>query len=424
MMSHNNCILRSLNLTDKNIKFSADSWNRHEFRGKGRNRHKALIYDGVLTYKVTRCSNCGFNGSIRNYGFTTTECKLISTNDFDVRLRLKKQRFQCKNCNATSVAHTPDIPTNCNISRQIRQHVLMQAKSDMSEKLISKSMSISANSVSRIINAESNRYYYQFGKGLPEHLCFDEIRTAHSRMSFLYCDSDSHKLIDILPDRTLNTIRKYFSGFSLAARLQVKHVVIDMNANYSSVVRELFPNAKIVIDRFHTVQLAGRALDAVRIHCIRKLSADKRSREYKILKSHWRLLHKYSANLERQKRRYLYGLNEYMTQAEAIYLIFNKFPNLEKIWNIYQQILAAIRTRNVLLLADVFNIETKDLPDEAVILIKTLKKNIKGISESCESPYSNGPLEGLNRKIKQISRSGYGYRNLANFFNRIRLELA
>lgn len=289
--------------------------------------------DGVLTYKITRCCNCGFNGSIWNYGFTTTECKLISTNVFDVRLRLKKQRFQCKNCNATSVAHTPDIPTNCNISRQIRQHVLMQAKSDMSEKLISKSMSISANSVSRIINAESNRYYYQFGKGLPEHLCFDEIRTAHSRMSFLYCDYDSHKLIDILPDWTLNTIRKYFSGFSLDTRLQVKYVVIDMNANYSSVVRELFPNAKIVIDRFHTVQLAGR----VRIHCIRKLSADKRSiYGYKILKSHWRLLHKYSANLERQKRRYLYGLNEYMTQAEAIYLIFNKFPNLEKIWNIYQ----------------------------------------------------------------------------------------
>ncbi|WP_290368176.1 transposase, partial [Periweissella ghanensis] len=170
-------------------------------------------------------------------------------------------------------------------------------------------------------------------------------------------------------------------------------------------------------------QLAGRALDTVRIQCIRKLSADKRSREYKILKSHWRLLHKYSANLERQKRRYLYGLNEYMTQAEAINLVFNRFPNLEQIWNIYQQILAAIRTRNALLLVEIFNIKPKNLPDEAVVLIKTLKKNIKGISESCDSPYSNGPLEGLNRKIKQISRSGYGYRNLANFFNRIRLEL-
>lgn len=422
-MSHNNCILRSINLTDKNIKFSPDSWNKHEFRGKGRNRHKALIYDGILTYKVTRCSNCGFTGSIRNYGFTTTECKLMGINGFDVRLRLKKQRFQCKNCNATTVAQTPDIPVNCNISRQIRQQVLIQAKTDISEILISKNISISANSVSRIINVEGNKHYYQFGKGLPENLCFDEIRTGHSRMSFLYCNADSHKLIDILPDRTLNTIRKYFNGFSLAARLQVKHVVIDMNANYSSVVRELFPNAKIVIDRFHTVQLAGRALDTVRIQCIRKLSADKRSREYKILKSHWRLLHKYSANLEREERRYLYGLNEYMTQAEAINLVFNKFPNLEQIWNVYQQVLTSIRTHNALLLADVFDIDTKDLPDEALVLIKTLKKNIKGISESCESPYSNGPLEGLNRKIKQISRSAYGYKNLSNLFNRIRLEL-
>ncbi|MGJ4013329.1 transposase [Levilactobacillus brevis] len=40
---------------------------------------------------------------------------------------------------------------------------------------------------------------------------------------------------------------------------------------------------------------------------------------------------------------------------------------------------------------------------------------------SCRFSYSNGPIEGINRKIKTLKRNGYGFRNLTNFFNRIAL---
>ncbi|KZU08760.1 Mobile element protein [Lactiplantibacillus plantarum] len=32
---------------------------------------------------------------------------------------------------------------------------------------------------------------------------------------------------------------------------------------------------------------------------------------------------------------------------------------------------------------------------------------------------SNGPVEGVNRKIKQIKRTAYGYKNWQNFIYRI-----
>ncbi|MFB9769546.1 transposase, partial [Lactiplantibacillus modestisalitolerans] len=35
---------------------------------------------------------------------------------------------------------------------------------------------------------------------------------------------------------------------------------------------------------------------------------------------------------------------------------------------------------------------------------------------------SNGPLEGTNRKIKQIKRTAYGYKNWSHFIYRIRIE--
>ena len=41
-------------------------------------------------------------------------------------------------------------------------------------------------------------------------------------------------------------------------------------------------------------------------------------REYKILKAHWRLFHKDSADLEAARSVYLRGVNEYMTQQNAL----------------------------------------------------------------------------------------------------------
>ncbi|EFB62376.1 hypothetical protein HMPREF9209_1013 [Lactobacillus gasseri 224-1] len=38
------------------------------------------------------------------------------------------------------------------------------------------------------------------------------------------------------------------------------------------------------------------------------------------------------------------------------------------------------------------------------------------------SSYSNGCLEGVNRKIKQIERTAYGYSNFKHLLIRIRLE--
>ncbi|MBS4770203.1 transposase, partial [Carnobacteriaceae bacterium zg-ZUI240] len=38
---------------------------------------------------------------------------------------------------------------------------------------------------------------------------------------------------------------------------------------------------------------------------------------------------------------------------------------------------------------------------------------------SLEHRYTNGPIEGLNNRIKNIKRSGYGYRNFYNLRARI-----
>ncbi|WP_162257073.1 transposase, partial [Ligilactobacillus acidipiscis] len=75
-----------------------------------------------------------------------------------------------------------------------------------------------------------------------------------------------HDLVTLLPDRLSQTIREYFTNtYTLSERQKVQLVTMDLNAQYQTFVRRLFPNALIVFDRFHIVQLAGRALDHERL---------------------------------------------------------------------------------------------------------------------------------------------------------------
>ncbi|WP_420806223.1 transposase [Liquorilactobacillus vini] len=46
----------------------------------------------------------------------------------------------------------------------------------------------------------------------------------------------------------------------------------------------------------------------------------------------------------------------------------------------------------------------------------TLKKNLKSVSNSCELSLSNGPIEGVNRKINALKHSHYRFKNIDHFY--------
>ena len=46
----------------------------------------------------------------------------------------------------------------------------------------------------------------------------------------------------------------------------VEEVCVDMWGGFPKVIREVFPNAKIVVDRFHVQKLLNQALNKIRLH--------------------------------------------------------------------------------------------------------------------------------------------------------------
>ena len=98
-------------------------------------------------------------------------------------------------------------------------------------------------------------------------------------MCFIICDTDTKQIIDIIGDRCLSSLQTYFKRYPKETRAHVKQIIIDLYAPYMSLIKELFPHAKIVLDKFHLVQPISRALNKTRIRVMKMFK--KHGRKFK-----------------------------------------------------------------------------------------------------------------------------------------------
>lgn len=410
-MSQNNFILSLLEIKDPNIRIT-DVIDLPASNSADQ-EHTKLI-KARLSYPIKRCRHCGFTTVVKN-GFRKAHVRLQSLNGIRYELELWKQRYYCRQCQTTFGATTNLTANNQTLSGQLKNQIMEFAKEGLNGKLIARVCHCSPSSVRRTIK-ERIKPHYRMAK-LPQNLCFDEFRSVKSIMSFICCDSETHQLVATLHDRLSPSIIDYFENrYSKKERAQVKTVVIDLNAQYQSFIYRLFPNARIIIDRFHIVQLVGRALDNCRVNILKLL--DKHTREYKLLKSQWKLFHLKATELQPEKPVYLRGINEYMTKQNAVDLVLNQFPQFSAVYTAYQEITAALQERDSERLITILS-QYQNTGTEMDTAIATLNKNQSYVINSTQFEFSNGPLEGINRRIKTLKRSCYGFANQQFFFLRI-----
>ena len=77
-------------------------------------------------------------------------------------------------------------------------------------------------------------------------------------------DPVKHKIIDILPNRDSEDLCKHFLEYTYDERAKVKKVVMDLSTLFRSVAKKLFPEAKIIADKFHVIRVVINSLENVR----------------------------------------------------------------------------------------------------------------------------------------------------------------
>lgn len=421
-MSISNDIKTLLDIQDENIIFEENGVYTKYYKGS-----MSKFVTAKLTYIPTHCEKCGVKNddfTIYKNGTKTSHIKLPMFGVYPTYLSLKKQRFFCKACNGTFIAHTSIVDRHCFISKNTKAKILIKSTDAQSLTDIAKDCSVSTTTVQRVINKEAKRYkpYYQ---SLPDHLSFDEFKYAKGKMAFEYVDAETGNIIDILDNRAGYKIKEHFIGnYERKTLNDVKTVSIDMNAGYVSVIKEVFPKAHIIIDRFHIVQLINRAMNITRVRIMNsfRTSNSEDMKKYRRLKKYWKLLLKRRKDLSYTEYKY-YTMFGQRLETSVVEELLSYSEDLKRAYDIYQSLSECIADRDFNRFKDtLLQIRPNTLSKQMRTAVNTLNKHLPYIKNSLTYPYNNGRIEGINNKIKVLNRVAYGYRNFSYFKNRIMLH--
>ena len=417
-MSLSNLIKTILNIQDNNISFPEEDYCQIIQK----DNLLIKVFKGFLKSNYCACPHCNSKNIVKN-GSRNRKIKYIPIQNYNIQLELTIQRHMCRDCRKTFSPSTNIVSDNSNISNNLKYTIAVELKENISLTSIAKRYNISIASVQRIMNSCYSNFKVN-REHLPEAICIDEFKSVKNidgAMSFVFADYHSKNIIDIVEDRRLHSLTEYFSRFSLEARNNVKYICMDMYTPYISLVNSIFPDAKIVIDKFHIVNLVNRAFNQTRISIMNSIQDDSLKRKLKLF---WKSLLKYYPDLCRVNY-YCQSFKRKLSSKDKVDYLLDKCPELEANFNIYQDIIQVIKHNNFKRFEETVKkyLGSKErISKKMMIALKTLKKYMKYIENMFESNITNGVIEGLNNKIKSIKRTAFGYSNFSNFKKRILIQ--
>ena len=230
----------------------------------------------------------------------------------------------------------------------------------------------------------------------------------------------------------VEVVTKILHKIPVKHRRKVKEVTLDMAGNMGLIVKKSFPNASLVIDRFHVQKLASDALQEIRIkHRWEAIDAENdaidnaRNRNLKYIPE---LLSNGDTlkQLLARSRYLLYKPNSKWTenQLKRASILFEKYPDIEKAYKLCQN------------LSWIFN-NTKDKTSALIRLAKwdekvrqaafksfntiarTMSIHYKNILNYFDNRSTNASAESFNAKIKAFRAQFRGVRNIDFFLFRL-----
>ena len=378
------------------------------------------IIVGVLDYTPPACYKCGIkndNHQVIKNDFVWQDICIPDLYAHESVLRLQKRRFKCHECHSTFMATTSFVDTKRSISKDLFNRIAVMLTFNHSRKDIADACHVSDTTVKRVLQSVSPADKHLNKKWLPKVICMDKFRVGKN-MAMICTDGDTNDIIEILPYRHFDRLKAHFMQYPLKARRKVRFLVSDMNYTYAKLIKDVFPNAQIITDRYHVVQLLNRHLNILRTVVMNKFRRTD-NKKYRRLKRYWKLLLKSSDELNYEHVTYNRSFQRQMNQQWIVDELLTYSTELRTAYRYVQDLRTLLDTQD----SEGFLTELHNIPDcftqEFKTSLRRLRNNKEGLMNAMTHPYSNGPLEGLINKIKTIKRVAYGYRNFIHFKQRI-----
>ena len=443
--SRMNRITELLDLEDSDLRIS-------DISIQGTTKTLTLETDPVVHF----CPVCGFRMHSRGIKVRSINHPVLQ-DGYAIVLKLKQRRWRCTN---------PQCRYETNESfRFVNKQRRNTNATDMLIVNAFRDLSASASAIAAKFHVSDtyvldifDRYVKLDRLPLTDMISIDEVHVEldqYCKYALVIQDFHTGDPIDLLRSRRVNVTEPYFVSIPREERSAVRYLITDMYNPYIRFVEKYFPNAVPVVDSFHVIQWVVRSIDNYIRQLIKKFKQRDRvlyeekwhpeempdsippSQEvYLLQKYRWLILSnrsniKYYSDPRMDK--HLHCLMNTYDYEDALFRIDPKLRQLRDLKELY----VTFNNRNEGKPMDA-RLELDELIDQylhcgnpiffdfAELLIRHHDYIINsfimvekhGPGGLYNSRLSNGPIESLNRKVKDLRRLGRGYRNFEHFRNR------
>jgi transposase len=259
----------------------------------------------------------------------------------------------------------------------------------------------------RTVGAIAARVVDRYRPGDPldglTHIGVDELsyRKHHAYVTVVI-DHVNERVVWVRPGKSADTLKEFFTELGPERCEKITSVTMDMSPAYIAAVKTAVPEVQVIFDRFHVQRLAHDALDEVRRAEVRASESTEAGRAVKrtrflLHNNPWNL-----TNLENEK------LTEVRRVNGPIYRAYLMKETLAEILDGRQVNVARTKLTEWISWAAHSHLK----PFEK--LARTVKSHFEGILAYVQTRLSNGRTEGMNGKIRTITRRSFGFHSADN----------
>ena len=345
------------------------------------------------------CPKCA-QKSEKVHDYRTVKIKDEPIRGKAVELVIKKRRLWCNSCDKAFTEPIEKISKGHRTTASYKRGMCWAAETFSDLKRVRKYFRCSYNLLYNCVyenyrsNLKERDYPLPDSMGVDEH-SIRKLKYSPVDYATVLVDHSNRRVYDVIEGNTLSRLREEIQGLSGAD--QVKLVTIDFSNTYRSFIKESFPNAKIVIDRFHMHRLFTKRVNKLRM----RVTGDDRKNPIR------RLLLRNSRNLKPFERK-------------AVLRWLNFHPDLREMYNFKESVNRFYRIKGFKRAKKALTKILDKMGKSKVELVRSLRKVLVEWKDEIVNFFrfngiSNGRTEGFNRKAKLIQRRAYGYRNFANY---------
>ena len=348
--------------------------------------------------KVLICSGCG-GRCTKIAEIRQREVRDLPWRKYQTIVVVEFYRVDCPKC-GLKVETVPQLPSKAPFSKDFEDAVGLACESAAARQ-VARQFGLAAGTVRAIDQRYLERWAKSRKQPVLRQMGVDELYLGKTQKFLTVVSNlETGEPLWLGQGRKQETLDEFFRGeLSSLQRSRITAACVDMWEPFTKSIRSWAPRCRIVYDKFHVMQHAGKAVDEVR----RSEFFRKGGRMRGLVKGkRWLLLSRW-VNLDGKQRQLLnelFRLNRKMMKA---YLLKE---SLDRLWT-YRYEGAALRYLNQWI-AQLRWQRLKPFQKLAEMLLA----HVEGILNYCRVPVRCGVVEAVNGNIKALLRRGRGYKNL------------